>query len=114
VRACVRVCVCVCVCVCVYGQLADMLNLCNFSIFYQHFRRPLYWICQTANINVQYLFVIDAVVVTVMQVVTFVAGRLKLPSHFPKVVGSRLRGEQSRAAHQNHSARSHKQVITTY
>ena len=100
---------CVCVCVCVYGHLADMPSLCNFHNFYQHFRRPLYWICQTriwtANINVQYLFVIDAVVVTVMQVVTFVAVRLKLPSHYPKVVGSRLHGEQSRAAHQNHSAR---------
>jgi len=57
------------------------------------------------DINVQYLFVIDAVVVTVMQVVTFFVVRLKLPSHFPKVVGSRLHGEQSRATRQNHSAR---------
>ena len=64
----------------------------QFSIsFYQHFCCPLYWICQTriwtANINVQYLFVIDAVVLTVMHVVTFFVVRLKLPSHFPKVVG---------------------------
>ena len=80
-----------------------------FNLFYYHFRRPLYWIFQTrvwtANINVQYFFVIDAVVLTVMQVVTLFAVRLKLPSHCPKVVCSRLHGQQIRATHENHSAR---------